>query len=150
MNNPQPYDEKHKAYRPAANGGGVWFPGKGGYPRDTSMFEDQPEDPGPDPLPDYASPSRYRPDSEFQDPYTQSDSRYPDHEPYPDFPPSGRDEYETHASEHVHFLGERTRGRVHTTSTLITASCLSFAIGGAAMLFTLTILPALLIALLSH
>lgn len=150
MSNHQPYHEKHKVYRPETNGGGVWFPGKGGYTRDTSMFEDQPEDLGPDPLPDYATPTSYRPDNEygFEDPHAHSDPRY-----YNQGNPSerhlNRGEHEPYESEYVQFLGERPRGRVHTTGTLITASCLSFVIGGAGMLLLLTVVPAFLIALLS-
>lgn len=149
MNNHQPYHEKHKAYRPSANGGGVWFPGKGGYPRDTSMFEDLPEDLGPDPLPDYAAPTSYRPDNGFNDPYEQSDPRYHTQENRSDLPLSGRGEYGPYENEYVQFLGERPRGRAHTTGTLVTVSCLSFVIGGAGMLLTLTVVPALLIATFS-
>lgn len=151
MNNHQPYHEKHKTYRPEMNSGGVWFPGKGGYARDTSMFEDQPEDPGPDPLPDYATPTSYRPDNDygFEDSHAHPNPRYSNQEHNTDALNSTRDEHGQYDGEYVRFLGERPRGQAHTTGTLVTVSCLSFVIGGAGMLLVLTVVPAFLIALFS-
>lgn len=151
MTNYPPYHEKHKTYRPEVDGGGVWFPGKGGYPRDTSMFEDQPEDPGPDPLPDYSAPTTYRTDNGYgrEEPHAATGPRYSSQEHHPTPLQSRRDGSGANDAEHVQFLGERPRGRAHTTGALVAASCLSFFLGGAGMLFTLTIVPALLLALFS-